>query len=385
MRGKPRLSSRALASRLWIVTLAGIGLIASNALWAPLAASAYQADQLTLVNAVPAPNTPNINDGIVYAIGQVGTKIIVGGTFTSASPARQPATIYRLRNTLAFNAKTGKVDHTGFLPIVNGPVYTVIPGPAPHEVYIGGAFTRVDGRSMDVALLKTTTGAVVSSWRPTPISGEVNRLVLSHGRLYVGGYLSKVGGPGAHYFRDLVVLNPTSGRIRPYVRLTFTGHHSYGTKCNPAKANCADGRLGIKAFDVNRAGTKLIAVGNFTDISGSHRDQVAMIDLRKSSAVVNPKWNTLAYTATCIDHAFDSDVRDVQFSPNGAYFVIASAGGVGTNSDGTQSRCDRPRGTRRTAAVPTCGRPGSTTAARTHCGRSRSPAGRSMSAGTSAG
>ena len=339
MRGKSRLSSRALASRLWIVTLAGIGLVTSSALWAAPGASAFEADQLSVVNAVPAANTPDINDGVVFAIGQVGPKVILGGSFTSVSPAGS-STVYPLRYTMAFDPRTGKVDRTGFNPIVNGTVYTVIPGPAPHEVYIAGSFTTVNGLKMGVALLKTTTGAVVSSWRPTPISGEVNRLVLSHGRLYVGGYLAKVGGPGVNYHRDLVVLNPTTGRIRPYVKLTFTGHHTYGTKCNPAKASCADGRLGIKAFDINPAGTKLIAVGNFTDISGSQRDQVAMIDLRKSSAVVDPKWNTLAYTATCLDHSFDSDVRDVQFSPNGAYFVIAAAGGVGTNSDGTQSSCD---------------------------------------------
>ncbi len=339
MRGRRRLRSRAFTSRLWIVPLAGLGLITSSALWAAPGAGAFQADQHSVVSAVPAANTPDINDGVVFAIGQVGPKVILGGSFSSVRRAGS-STVYPLRYTMAFDPRTGAVDHTGFTPIVNGIVYTVIPGPARNEVYIGGAFTTVNGRKMTVALLKTTTGAVVSSWRPTPIAGEVNRLVLSHGRLYVGGYLSKVGGRGNHYHRDLVVVNPKTGRIRPYLRLTFTGHHSYGSKCNPAKAKCAPGRLGIKAFDVNPAGTKLVAVGNFTNISGSQRDQVALIDLRRSSAVVDPKWNTLAYTATCLEHSFDSDVRDVQFSPNGSYFVVVSAGGVGTNSDGTRSSCD---------------------------------------------
>ena len=57
---------------------------------------------------------------------------------------------------------------------------------------------------------------------------------------------------------------------------------------------------------------------------------------------MNAAWATAAYTAACIASAFDSYMRDVQFSPDGSYFVIvATGGGAGSkNSDGTQTSCD---------------------------------------------
>ena len=39
-----------------------------------------------VVSAVPSTATPNINDGQTLAIVQVGSRIVLGGTFTSVSP-----------------------------------------------------------------------------------------------------------------------------------------------------------------------------------------------------------------------------------------------------------------------------------------------------------
>jgi hypothetical protein len=319
----------------------GLTAVVPSAVAASRAATAgapgLQTAQSTLVNPVPATGTPDINDGAVYAIGQVGSTVIIGGTFTTVSPADDSGTVYPLADVFAFNPSTGLIDTTKFLPTVDGKVDTVIPGPKAHEVYIGGSFDTVDGRSNSLALLSTKTGQIVSSWTPESFNGTVDKMVLAGGRLYVAGSFTKVG---KHSHAGLVALHPNTGKLSSYVSLSFTGHHNYGTQCDPATQTCADGDTGVKSIDVNPAATRLMAVGNFIDVSGSARDQVAMIDLDKSAATVDPHWATLAYTSPCTDASYDSYIRDVQFSPDGSYFVIAATGGNGTNSDGTKASCD---------------------------------------------
>ncbi|MBE7163185.1 MAG: hypothetical protein INR72_18260, partial [Williamsia herbipolensis] len=75
-----------------------------------------------------------------------------------------------------------------------------------------------------------------------------------------------------------------------------------------------------------------------------HQDhnQIVMLDLGKNSAVVDPNWNTQAFTSLCDWHAFGAYVEDVDFAPDGSWFAIATTGGSSgaKNSDGTRSTCD---------------------------------------------
>jgi hypothetical protein len=319
-----------------------MALVASTfAAW-PTAAHAVGVQQPTLVNAVPQAATPDINNGVVYAIAQVGTQMIVGGTFTSASPHATPGTTYTHNYILSFNATTGAIDNTGFLPTLNGQVNAIIPGPAANEVYVGGSFSTVNGVTTHVALLSTTTGAIVSGWKAPATNGIVQTLALAGGRLFVGGLFTTAGGIS---HGGLIALNPTTGALTTYVSLAFTGHHNYGVNCDPTTSSCSNGGVGVRKIDVDPAGTHLIALGNFNSAgpvggTASARDQVAMIDLGPTAAVVDPNWATDAYTAQCFSGAYDDYVRGVQFSPDGSYFVIVATGGSGTNSDGTNSSCD---------------------------------------------
>ncbi|HEX3823804.1 MAG TPA: PKD domain-containing protein [Mycobacteriales bacterium] len=331
------MGAPARASRLRAVAAVAVAVVVSGACWLAPTASAVQASQSRLVNAVPAADTPAVNDGVVYAIAQVGSRVILGGTFTSVSPAGDPGTTYSLHDALAFDATTGTIDTTGFLPTLNGRVSTVIAGPSPNEVYLGGAFTTVDGVAMNVALLDVRTGALVAGWDPPSLNGLVDKLVLADHRLFVGGRFTTAGS-ATH--RGLVALDSASGALTSYVNLSFTGHHNYETKCDPSTAQCANGTTGVTSLDVNPAGNRMVVIGNFTDVSGQDRDQIVMLTLGKSSATVDASWDTLAYTSSCFSNGFDSYVRDVQFAPDGSYFVVAATGGIGTNSDGTNSSCD---------------------------------------------
>lgn len=336
MRGSVAKLPRMFAVRGWISRLAVVGVFAPALVGAALPAHAVQARQSTVVSAVPAGFTPLVHNGTVFAMAEVGGQIVIGGTFTTASPASHPGTVYSRPDVLAFNATSGAIDG-GFRPKVNGKVDSVIPGPKPDEVYIGGTFSTVNGVTTRVALLNIHSGAIVPGWHMPQLNGVVDKLLLSHGRLYVAGTFDKVGH---NVRRGLASLDPSSGKLTSYLRLPFTGHHNYGTKCNPHKDICAKGTPRVRSLDVDPAGSRMVVVGNFIHAAGLPRDQVAMIDLGKSGAVVSKRWSTLAYSAKCDVKSFDSYIRDVQFAPGGNYFVIVATGGAGVNSDHTDSSCD---------------------------------------------
>ena len=140
-------------------------------------------------------------------------------------------------------------------------------------------------------------------------------------------------GTTAH--SGLVSLNPNTGAMTSYTAVQFTGHHNYGVNGTGANAG-----VGVNAMTVSPDGTRLVAIGNFKNANGIQRDQIAMLDLTSTSATLDPNWNTNDYTAACYNNAYDSYVRDVDWAPNGDYFVVGATGGSGSNTDGSRSLCD---------------------------------------------
>ena len=321
---------RRTPSVLTVLALAGACLVTGAS-----PASAVQARQPRLVSSVPAGFTPAVKDGTVFAIAAVGADVVLGGSFTKVSPAGSGA-VYSLPKAMEFTARSGAI-HRGFAPRINGTVNTVIPGPRANQVYVGGTFSQVDGKSMRVALLDTRTGRLVPGWHPSAMNSGVNKLVLAGGRLFVGGAFTTVGGHAHHGLASLV---PSTGKVTSYVGLSFTGHHNYDRLCDPKTTKCAKGDPGVRGMDIDPAGKRMVVTGDFTDASGHARDQVAMVDLGRAHAKIDLHWSTLAYSAECFANSFDSYIRDVQFSPDGSYFVIVATGGIGRNRDHTRSSCD---------------------------------------------
>jgi Malectin domain len=294
----------------------------------PQVASAAGFAQAVVPSAVPATNTPDVKNGVVYSIGQVGTTTLLGGTFTSVAPHAGTAVAHK--SIVAFNSSTGVLTST-FAPKLDGEVDAIIPGPG-NTAYIAGTFTHVNGKAMHVGLVDVTTGALVTTWKPPTMDAGTTSLRVADGLLFVGGNFTTVGTSS---LSGLVALNPTTGAFSPYVNLNVAGHHGQGSQ---------QGAIGVKAFDIDPTGTHLVAIGSFTSVTdptGTYsRDQVFRMNLGATSATVDQSWTTQAYTAQCFNWAFDSYIRDVQFDPTGTYFVIAATGGSGTNNDGTRSLCD---------------------------------------------
>jgi hypothetical protein len=273
-----------------------------------------------LPNAVPSAITPAVNDGRVFAIAENGTNMIIGGSFTQVAG-------HSHQHVAVFDKTTGALS-ASFAPTVNGNVNAVLPGPTTSTVYIGGAFTQVNGVAEQfVALINTSNGSLVTTFHAPAFNyGFVNDLVLRSGRLYVAGTFTTVGGK-AH--GGLASLNPSTGALDPFVNVQFTGHHN-------DSGSGAQGWVGPWAIDVTANGATMVVIGNFKRADGLLRDQVALLDLSGSSAQV-AAWATSGYSPYCFNWAFDSYVRGVSFSPDGSYFVVNATGGgnPGTLCDAT--------------------------------------------------
>ncbi|MGI8693513.1 MAG: PKD domain-containing protein, partial [Geodermatophilaceae bacterium] len=280
-------------------------------------AAAVQSAHNQVVNAVPSTLTPDIRDGRVLTIVKVGNKVIVGGTFTQVAN-RNGGTAYTRNNIFAFDATTGNVD-TAFAPTVNGVVNTLLPGSGVNTVYAGGTFTTVNGAThRNLTLLNTGNGALVAGFRAASLNGAVNDLALSAGRLHVGGVFTTAAGIG---HGGLVTLSPTTGAVDPYMAVDVSVNHNYNGVSGARAA------VGVSKLDISPDGARLVAIGNFKIAEGQMRDQAVVILLQGGGPVVDPNWRTTRYEPACFANAFDSYVRDIDFSPDGAWFSIVATGG----------------------------------------------------------
>ncbi len=313
------LRSRSTRTRRSVPGLAALACLALFLGFTPSAQAAPVVNHNQVVSAAPGV-TPAVNNGEVDAIVQVGNTMVVGGTFTQVTPVGGGVTT---RNyIMAFNVSTGALV-PGFTPGLNGGVNELLPGPTSDSVYVGGAFTSVNGvNTSHVTLLNTSTGAVVGGFKAAATNGVVNAMAKRGTRLVLGGNFTTAGGV-AH--AGLASLNGTSGAVDGYVSNQVSGHHN-------DSGSGAQGAVGVRDLDVNAAGTRLVAIGNFKRVDGLLRDQMVMINLGDSASTVSPDWATTRYSPLCFNFAFDTYVRGVSFSPDGSYLVVTATGGYVANT-----------------------------------------------------
>jgi len=313
---------RRVAVFLLSVSLPLLGLVALQA--APAAAhqpSNPPPSTNALPSAVPSAVTPNIDDGAVWSVAQVGNTLVMGGSFTAIGGVSHPY-------IAAINATTGAIV-PGFAASTNGQVYSVLPGPNDHTVYVGGDFTQVNGQAQQIlTMLDTGTGQIVSTFHaPAFDFGMIRDMAKSGNRLFIGGFFGHVGG---FSHSGIATVNATTGELDPFMDVQFAGHHN-------DTGSGAQGYIGPWALDISPDGTRLIATGNFKTADGLLRDQLAMIDLDTPTATVDANWATTRYAPYCFNWAFDGYTRGVTFAPDGTFFVVnATGGGVpGTLCDAT--------------------------------------------------
>ena len=283
----------------------------------PPVAHALDSPQGRLVAAVPAAGTPHVLDGRVNSIAQVGETMVLGGSFGSARNDNSQAQLTR-NKLLAFNANTGQISTT-FLPNPNGSITTVIPAGDGVSVYVAGRFTSIGGVARtNVARVRVSDGSVVTAFDAGAITGQVKDLRLTNGRLWLAGAFTHLQGRAK---QGLATVNATTGAYDSFMRLPIAGVHN-------------SGNTAVAKIDINPQGTRLIAIGNFDTLNGVKNHQMFMLDLT-GAAAAQANFQTNFYESPCA-LAFDSYMRDLDFSPNGSFFVITTTGAYG----GSESACD---------------------------------------------
>ena len=237
---------------------------------------------------------------------------------------------------------------------------------------MAGDFTKINAKGPNhLQLINTITGLAVTSFKAPSTNGGIQTMdMLPNNRLFIGGYFTKIAGV-TH--GQIATLNATTGALDGFMNITVPR-----TATTPAPAR---GRPSAPASPgVTPAGDRLIVIGNFRTVGGVARDQIVMVDLTTANATVRTDWYTTGYTPICSPNAFDSYMRDVEMSPDGSYFVVATTGGPHSNT-----LCDVAARLETYAVGPRSRRRGSTTPEATRSGASRSPSPPSTSAATSGG
>ena len=257
-----------------------------------------------VVSANPVDHTPHVLDGTVWAIAVVGDTVVVGGSFTQVTNSAKTQT-YARRNIFAYGLDDGVV--RPFAPALDGPVYALAPG-ASGTVYLGGSFKTVNGAAQrGLARVNLTGGQRISSFGAKINWGDVRAMSAKGSRLYVGGTFSAINGATRV---GLARLNASSGAVD-------TGFDARLSAPGLARTR-------VEHFDLSPDGRKLVAVGALLKSGTAERTQIALFDVFGASAKL-ADWYTDAYKPACMK-GFDTYLRQVKFSPDGRYFVVASTG-----------------------------------------------------------
>ena len=265
-----------------------------------------------IVSDNPSGFTPNVMDGQVETLAQVGNMIIVGGTFTTVRNAGSSINITR-RNVFAFNATTGQVS-TSFAPNPNGTVYKALPAADGTSVYLGGNFTSITSGGTNVSVSRLTkltvaTGTRVTGFSAGSFNGQVRDLELTGNRLWVAGKFTHLRGRAQ---RALGTLNATTGAYDSFFTGVLAGTHR----------QLSTDVTNVLAITTNPQNTELVAVGNFRSVNGQFREQIAKFSIGGASYSL-ANWYTTLLESDCSPN-WETNVLDVSYSPAGNFFVVAS-------------------------------------------------------------
>jgi PKD repeat protein len=135
-------------------------------------------------------------DGVVWSQIVVGNTVYATGSFTKARPpgtsSGDPQEVTR-NNLLAYDITTGNLV-TSFNHSLNAQGLVVAASPDGSRVYVGGDFTTVDGAAHNhLAAFSTATGALVSTFTAS-VSGRIRGISATNSTVYFGGNFFSLNG-----------------------------------------------------------------------------------------------------------------------------------------------------------------------------------------------
>ncbi len=302
------------ARRRAAATAAGAALVLGSLVAAALPATAAGSQTSRVVTDNPADNTPQVLDGSVDAVLQIGPTMFLGGTFSRAVNSADTPTADCASATpscshpylLAFNASSGTID-TSFDPQLNGPVTSLATDGT--SLYVGGDFTTARGQAVARVAKLSPAGLPVGGFS-TAADQIVNDVVVRGTRLYLGGAFTTVGGA---IRKGLAAVDKDSGAVSEDVVVPLSGRNNGGQT------------LATK-IDVTPDGRTLVVIGNFTAVAGRPRSQMALVDLPATGPATVRPWSTYRYPNVC-SPVFDTYMHDLDVSPDGRFVVVTTTGG----------------------------------------------------------
>ena len=197
--------------------------------------------------------------------------------------------------------------------------------PRGKALYIGGDFTHVNGVARPgLAKINAITGQVITKFAPRFAPGTITEIRKARGRLIVGGT----------YSGRLKAFSPKTGRDTGYLALAFQGRVADNA-----------GPTDVYRFAVSPNNRRLVAIGNFTSVGGAERWRAVMLNLGKNRAKLN-RWSYDPLKRLCRASSLPNYLKDVDFAPDGSFFVLVStgfvpqSGGIGTDVCDATARFD---------------------------------------------
>lgn len=253
---------------------------------------------------------PDVLDGRVEAVAVVGSRVIVGGTFTQVQGL--DGTVYDQPYLFAFDQGTGIFD-AAFDPILNRPVLALASSRDNQSVFVGGSFTTVNGQKNRKGFTKLRLNGDRTSNFAGRTNGVVKDMIVDEDIVYIVGRFTKVGATLVEHF---AAVDGTTGQALPAVNSVFAGEYS---------TSVVKGSLSVDDIDLTPDGATAVIVGNFSSIDGQARSRLAVFDLSGPVATLS-SWNTAVYAVDCPSTRFPQYIKGLDVSPDGSYFVTGSSG-----------------------------------------------------------
>ncbi|WP_224124093.1 LamG-like jellyroll fold domain-containing protein [Nocardioides mangrovi] len=239
-----------------------------------------------------APATAAVNDqavsgvaspiwqpnGVVDALAAANGVIYAGGNFTSVRPGAGMSGSQTSRTYLAaFNASTGALI-TSFNFTLNGRVWALDLSPDNNTLYVGGAFSSVNGTARGrVAAINLTNGTLNTSFNPNA-NRVVREIESTSSTVYIGGDFTTVRGSAQAYMASVTA---STGALNTAFAPTFIQRPD-STCPDPPNPNfpCTVTTYtpNVLAIAMAPDGSRLLTGGNFMGVNGVSSGGMASLD-----------------------------------------------------------------------------------------------------------
>jgi hypothetical protein len=262
-------------------------------------------------------------NGPVYATAIIGNTVYAGGSFTQVRSQGGGQTVTRT-NLAAFDRATGAV-RTGFAADANGIVRALTTDGT--RLFVGGSFTTIGAQTRSrLAALDPTTGAVNATFVANANS-HVYALARSGTRLVVGGAFSAIGGVAR---TRLAAVSTATGAVdasfAPSVNATVT---AVAASPNGATVYAGGEFTSIGGAARNYFGAVSATTGANTGLVLNHvpKDQVLALDVSPDGAQIfmgSVANRAAAYKASTGTRqwylAADGDVQAIRYFNGNVFF-----------------------------------------------------------------